>query len=137
MLFPSSGVRDNSPCGLGRGVLVCRSNVDVLCPHVTQTEDSKGFKVLGNFMSGRESETLINTCEAPYLHERDLSSAPFGIQGHRNASGIQELLSQAPCVIGQSIRAPRAAGGRILRYTSKLHTTTGFGVSTRKLRSDF
>lgn len=38
-------------------------------PHVTQTEDSKGFKLLGNFKSGRESETLINTCGAPYLHE--------------------------------------------------------------------
>lgn len=83
-------------------------------PHVRQTEDSKGFKLLGNFMGSRESETLINTCGAPYLHERDLPSFHFGIQGHRNASGIQELLSHAPRVIGQSIHAPRAARGHIL-----------------------
>lgn len=62
---------------------------------MTQTEDSRGFKWLGNFMSGRETGTLINTCEAPYLDERDLPSSPFGIQGHRNASGIQVLLSHA------------------------------------------
>lgn len=101
---------------------------------MTQAEDSKGFKLLGHFMSGRESETLINTA---YLHERDLPSSPFWYPGAPQCQRPPELLSHVPCVIGQSIHAPGAAGGRILCYISKLHTTTGFGVSTRVQRSDF
>lgn len=57
---------------------------------------------LGNLTNGRETRTLINTCEVLSLHERDLPSSPFGIQGHRNASGVQESLSHGPCMIGQS-----------------------------------
>lgn len=132
-LFPSSGVEDNSPCRLGRGVLVCQRNVDA--PHVTQTEDSKGFKLLGNFMSGRETGALINTCEAPYLLERDLASAPFGIQGHRNTSGIQELLSHVPCATvhtcARSCRRPYIA----LHIQAAYHHWV-WGIP-RKQRGDF
>lgn len=101
-LFPSSGFQNNSRSRLGRGVPEQRRR-----PHATQTEDGKGFKVLGNFMNVRESGTLIIHVK-DFIYTSGIYHHPLLVsRGTAMQAASKNGFPHPPHMIGQSITRTR------------------------------